>query len=233
MPSTRRNAKRRSTARSRRKSSGPPTYLLIGAAVLVALIAVALIVLPNQGSGSPDAPSATAPVEISYGAADAPVVVVEYADFQCPYCRQFALGPEKQLRQDYADKGLVRFLYRSFAFLGQESTWAAEAAWCANDQGHFWDYHDKLYQEQGAENQGAFAQDNLKRFAAELGLDTTQFNACVDSNKYASRVQDEFDEAQRRRINSTPTLLVDGQLVPNGSSYPVLQAAIEAALKSH
>ena len=65
-----------------------------------------------------------------------------------------------------------------------------------------------------------------------MGLDTAQFNACVDSDKYASRVQDEFDEAQRRRIDSTPTLLVDGQPVPNGSSYQVLQAAIEAALKS-
>ena len=233
MPSKRRNEKRRSTKLSARKRSGPPTLVLIGAAVLVALVAVALIVLLNQGSGSPNAPSATAPVEISYGAADAPVVVVEYADLQCPYCRQFALGPEKQLRQDYADKGLVRFVFRNFPFIGKESTWAAEAAWCANDQGRFWDYHDKLYQEQGGENQGVFAQDNLKRFAAELGLDTAQFNACVDSGKYASVVRAEFDEARRRRINSTPTLLVDGQLIPNGSSYPVLQAAIEAALKNH
>jgi len=232
MSSKRQTTKRRSTARSKRKRSGPPTYLLIGAAVLVALIVVAVLVLSNQGSGSPTAQPGTAPGEISYGAADAPVIVVEYADFQCPYCRDFALGPELQLRQDYTDKGLVRFVFRNFPFIGQESTWAAEAAECANDQGRFRDYHDKLYQEQGAENSGAFAKDNLKRFAADLGLDTAQFNTCLDSGKYASLVRDGYNEAQGRRINSTPTLLVDGQLVTNGSSYPVLQAAIDAALKS-
>jgi len=232
MPSKRRNAKRRSTARSARKRSGSSTYLLIGAAVLVALIAFALIVLLGRGSGSPNAQPGTAPGEVSYGSASAPVVVVEYADFQCPYCREFAVGPELQLRKDYADKDLVRFVFRNFPFIGQESTWAAEAAECANDQGRFRDYHDKLYQEQGAENSGAFAKDNLKRFAADLGLDTAQFNTCLDSGKYASLVRDGYNEAQGRRINSTPTLLVDGQLVTNGSSYPVLQAAIDAALKS-
>jgi protein-disulfide isomerase len=232
MPTKRRNAKRRSKARPARKRSGPPTYLLIGAAVLVALIAVALIVLLGGGAGTPTAQSATAPGEVSDGSASAPVVVVEYADFQCPYCREFALGPEKQLKQDYVDKGQVRFVFRNFPFIGQESTWAAEAAECANDQGRFWDYHDKLYQEQGAENSGAFAQANLKKFAADLGLDTAQFNTCLDSGKYASLVRQAYDEAQRRQISSTPSFLVNGQLVTNGSSYPVLQAAIDAALKN-
>jgi protein-disulfide isomerase len=233
MPSQRRNAKQRSTARRARNSSGPPTYALIGAAVLVALIAVAAIALLNRKSGSPQTPAGAETAEISYGAADAPVVVVEYADFQCPYCRQFWAGPEKQLRQDYADKGQVRFVFRNFPFIGNESTWAAEAALCANEQGRFWEYHDKLYEEQGAENKGVFARSNLKRFAAELGLDATSFDPCLDSGKYASRVRAEFDEGRQRGIDRTPTLLVDGQVVQDGSSYPALQAAIEAALKNH
>jgi protein-disulfide isomerase len=231
MPSKQQAAKRRSKAQSRRKRSGPPTYALLGGVAVVALIVVAVIVLLNQGSGTPKTETDATPLEQSLGAANAPVVVAEFADFQCPYCKQFALGPELQLRRDYVDTGKVRFVFRHFPFIGNESTWAAEASECANDQGRFWDYHDKLYEQQGNENSGAFSQDNLKRFAAELGLDTTKFNACLDSGKYQSQVQAAYNEAVKRRVNSTPTILVNGKVIQNGSDYQVLQAAIEAALK--
>ena len=230
MPSKQDNAQRRSRKQSARKRSGPPTIALIAAVVVVALIAVAVLVVLDQGAGSSQGGTDAPPLEKSYGAADAPVVVVEYADFQCPWCEKFAMGAEKQLRQDYADKGQVRFVFRHFAFLGDESTWAAEASECANAQDRFWDYHDKLFAEQAGENQGAFSRDNLKRFASELGLDTEQFNSCLDSGQYKSRVQDEFNEAQQRGIDGTPTILVDGQLIQKGSNYEVLQAAVEAAL---
>jgi protein-disulfide isomerase len=231
MASKRRKSKRRGgKRRSAPQNSGLPTYALVGGAVLVALIAVVAIVLLDRGAGSSQAAPEVVASEKSLGAPDAPVVVVEYADFQCPYCRQFAEGPEQQLVQDYVDSGQVRFVFRHLAFLGDESTWAAEAAECANEQGRFWDYHDKLFAEQGAENQGAFRRDNLKRFAAEIGLDTAQFDGCLDAGKYRSVVQDEFDDARRRRINSTPTILVNNQLIRNGADYQVLQAAVEAAL---
>jgi protein-disulfide isomerase len=232
MPSKRRNVKRRSRRQPARKRSGLSTYVLIVGVVIVALVAVALIVLLDQGADSSQAASDAVALEKSYGADDAPVVVVEYADFQCPYCQQFAVGAGRRLKEDYTDQGQVRFVFRHFAFIGDESTWAAEASECANEQGHFWEYHDKLFEEQAGENQGAFGQDNLKRFAAELGLDSEQFDECLDSGKYSSQVRDEFGEAQRRRVNSTPSILVDGQLIQNGSSYQVLQAAVEAALGS-
>jgi protein-disulfide isomerase len=232
MPSKRRNVKRRSRKQSARKRSGLSTYALIAGVVVVAVVVVALIVVLDQGTDSSQAGSDAVALEKSYGADDAPVVVVEYADFQCPYCKQFAEGAEQQLKEDYADTGQVRFVFRHLAFIGDESTWAAEASECANEQDRFWDYHDKLFKEQAGENQGAFSQDNLKRFAAELGLDSEQFDECLDSGKYESQVRDEFREAQRRRISSTPSILVDGQLIQNGSNYQVLQAAIEAALAS-
>ena len=232
MPSKRRNVKRRSRRQSARKRSGLSTYALISGVVVVAMVAVALIVILDQGANSSQAASDAVALEKSYGADDAPVVVVEYADFQCPYCQQFALGAGQQLKEDYADKGQVRFVFRHFAFIGDESTWAAEASECANEQDRFWDYHDKLFEEQAGENQGAFSRDNLKRFAAELGLDSEQFDECLDSGKYESQVRDEFREAQQRRINSTPSILVDGQLIQNGMNYEVLQAAVEAALSS-
>ena len=232
MPWKRRNVKRRSRKQSARKSSGLSTYALIAGVVVVALVAVALIVMLNQGNEPSPAASDVVPLEKSYGAEDAPVVVVEYADFQCPYCRQFAMEAGKQLKEDYADQGKVRFVFRHLAFIGDESTWAAEASECANEQDRFWDYHDKLFEEQAGENQGAFSRDNLKRFAVELGLDSEQFNECLDSGKYESLVRDELKDAQQRRINSTPSILVNGQLIQNGSNYQVLQAAVEAALAS-
>lgn len=231
MSSKRRKSKRRAgKRRSTPQNSGLPTYALVGGAVLVALIAVAAIVLLDRGANPSQAAPEVVTTEKSLGAEDAPVTVVEYADFQCPYCKQFAEGPEQQLVQDYVDSGQVRFVFRHLAFLGDESTWAAQAAECANEQGRFWDYHDKLFAEQGAENQGIFSRDNLKRYAAEIGLDSAQFDGCLDTGRYRSVVQDEFDDAQRRRIDRTPTILVDGQLIQNGADYRVLQAAVEAAL---
>jgi protein-disulfide isomerase len=110
---------------------------------------------PSQPAGS-----AVTSLDKSIGSADAPVVVVEYGDFQCPYCQQFATGTGRQIKQNFVDKGQVRFVFRHLAFIGAESLWAAEAAECANEQGRFWDYHDKLFEEQGGENVGAFSQEN-------------------------------------------------------------------------
>lgn len=205
------------------------TGLLLGVAA-VALVLVAAIVLLDRGQPDSQPGAEANTLDKTLGAADAPVVVTEYADYQCPYCKVFAEGAGRQLREEYVGAGQVRFVARNLAFLGDESLWAAEAAECAEDQNRFWDYHDKLYAAQGAENSGAFARENLKRFAAELGLDTAAFDSCLDSGKYEDQVRAERAEALRRQIRSTPSLLVNGQLVENGASYVVLRAAIEAAL---
>ncbi|MGD8624772.1 MAG: thioredoxin domain-containing protein [Anaerolineae bacterium] len=228
MPSKRRKARRRA---GKRRAAQKKRYALVAGVVVVALIAVAALVLLDQGAGSSRADAGAEATEKSLGAPDAPVVVVEYADFQCPYCRQFAEGPGQQLKADYVESGQVRLVFRHLAFLGDESTWAAEAAECANEQDRFWDYHDKLFDEQAGENRGAYSRDNLKRFAADLELDSAQFDECFDSGKYRAVVQAEFDDARLRRINSTPTILVDGELIRNGANYQVLQAAVEAALR--
>ena len=166
----------------------------------------------------------------SLGDENAPVVVVEYGDFQCPACQRFFAGAVSQLKGEYVQTGKVRFVFRQFAFLGDESQWAAEASECANEQGQFWDYYNKLYQEQNGENVGIFNKDNLKRFAIDLGLDTTEFNQCLDSGRHTAKVQQETLEGQQAGVRGTPTVFVDGQYLENGGSYPVLKAAIEAAL---
>ncbi len=125
----------------------------------------------------------------------------------------------------------MRFVFRHFPFLGDESRWAAEASECANEQGRFWEYYDKLFEEQRGENVGAYSKENLKRFAAELGLDTARFNACLDSGKYRQKIEQEMNEGLALGVRGTPSLVVNGRLIEGGADYRVLRAAVEAALR--
>jgi protein-disulfide isomerase len=146
------------------------------------------------------------------GLASAPVVIEEWGDYQCPACGAFArLQP--QLDQTLIADGSARFSFHNMAFLGTESGWAAEAAECAGDQGGFWEYHDRLYASQAAENRGAFGKEHLKQFAAGLVADQAAFNACLDTDRYASQVQVETERGRRLGVNSTPTIFVNGQKV--------------------
>lgn len=120
--------------------------------------------------------------------------------------------------------------YIHFTFLGPESQWAAEASECAGEQSEsaFWAYHDLLFESQNGENQGAFNKENLKQFAADLGLDTETFNECLDSGKYTSVVQSETQLAQSIGVRSTPSFLVNGQPVVGAQPFEQFQQIIEA-----
>ena len=165
------------------------------------------------------------------GDPDAPITIIEFADFQCPYCGRFFAETKPQIDETYMQSGKVRFAYFNFAFLGPESQWAAEAAECASDQNKFWEYHDKLYDNQSGENQGAFNKDNLKKFAEELGLDTSVFNECLDSGKYTQLVQDESSMASSIGVRSTPTFLINGQAVVGAQPFEIFQQTIDSLLK--
>jgi len=165
------------------------------------------------------------------GDPNAPVTIIEFADFQCPYCGRFFAETKPQIDEQYMQSGKVRFAYFNFVFLGPESNWAAEAAECAADQNKFWQYHDKLYDSQSGENQGAFNKDNLKQFAEELGLDTSAFNECLDSGKYTQLIQDESSLASSIGVRSTPTFLINGQAVVGAQPYEIFQQTIDSLLK--
>jgi protein-disulfide isomerase len=117
------------------------------------------------------------------------------------------------------------------AILGNESQWAAEASECAAEQDKFWEYHDKLFDSQNGENQGAFSKDNLKKFAADLNLDTAKFNDCLDSGKYASAVQEQTQTGQQIGVSSTPTFVINGVPVVGAQDFNAFQQIIEAQLK--
>jgi protein-disulfide isomerase len=127
--------------------------------------------------------------------------------------------------------GQAKFVWHEFPFLGPESFAAAQAARCAADQNKFWEYHDKLYDEQAGENSGKFSTQNLKQFAADLKLNTQQFNRCVDSNQHQADVQASVTAGQQQGINVTPTLFINGQKLTGVPSYSQLNQLIQQAQK--
>lgn len=168
----------------------------------------------------------------SKGNPNAKVAFIEFADYQCPFCERFFSQVEPQLFKDYVDSGKARFIYHDFAFLDQgtqtkESHWASEAARCAADQNKFWDYHDYLFSHQGQENSGAFSKENLKKFAAAVGLNQSQFNNCLDSDKYLSAVDQDTQLGQTVGVSGTPTTFVNAKMmaVNSGGSWQSVGAA--------
>jgi protein-disulfide isomerase len=167
------------------------------------------------------------------GSENARLTVEEYSDFQCPYCARAAEIMDPKIEEEYVADGRVKLVFHPVTIIGQESIWAAEAAECANDQGKFWDYHDKLFENQKGENQGAFSIDNLKRFAEELGLDTQTFNQCLDSHKHEDLVKAETEDALKKDIKATPTFIIGEQTVDGPGSYDDLKKVIEAELRKN
>lgn len=191
----------------------------------------------QQAGTQPNQPAPGQKVDVKVGDLpvmgdkNAKVTVIEFADFQCPFCEKWFTESEANLIKDYVDSGKVKFAFRNYAFLGEESTWSAEAAYCANDQGKFWEFHDYLYQHQGAENSGAFSKKNLKSFAATLGLNTSSFNSCLDSDKYAQKVADDKKAGDAAGTTGTPTTYINGTPIVGAQPYSVFQQAIDQELK--
>ena len=162
----------------------------------------------------------------------APVVAIEYGDFQCPFCARFFSTTESELRETYVKEGKAAFVWRDFAFLGEESMRAAEAARCAGDQGKFWEYHDMLFVRQGGENQGVFSDSALSGFAREIGLAQDAFAACMSSKKYRSKIAASTEEGKMLGVSGTPTTFINGQVVNGAVLFDTFKHAIEQELKN-
>jgi len=159
------------------------------------------------------------------GPEDAPVLIVEFSDYQCPFCARSALETFPQILETY--EGKIRLVFRDFPLTSIHSNAqkAAEAAECADDQGQFWAYHDILFQ-----NQQALDLDSLKAYAQQLGLDTDAFNECLDSGQYASEVQNDLAQGQSYGVTATPTFFVNGRLLRGAQPFSAFRVAIEREL---
>lgn len=241
--------------------------VLIGGSVVFATLYRSSAPTPALVAGVPAAtssaqgqtPSAAAvaalqltPRDIVLGNADASVTVIEYGDYQCPFCVRYFVQVQPLIVQDYVNAGKVKFVFRDFPFLDGgaavtgvgESHMAGTAAECAKDQNQFWPYHDALYAAKaadeakgGGENDGFYSRTLFLQIANRLNMNASAFASCIDSGKYASTTAADYLAAQTVGINSTPTTFVDGKMVvdANGNSAgadgnAVLQA-IAAALQ--
>lgn len=145
------------------------------------------------------------------GGSDAKVTIVEFADFQCPFCGEWQKNIYPQLKSEYINTNKVKFVFWDYAFLGNESSRAAEAAWCAKDQNKFWEYHDALFANQKGENEGTFSDIQLKNFAAGIRINTQKFNDCFDNNVYKERVMLNTQRAGEYGVEATPTIFVNNK----------------------
>lgn len=168
------------------------------------------------------------------GKLSAPITIVEFGDFQCDRCLRFAKYTEPQLNQTYFQTGKVNLVFKYFPIYGPDSTPAAMAAQCANDQGKFWNYYDTLFKNQGPANFGWANKDNLKKFASQTsGIDMQKFNSCFDNQKYLSFVQKDFAFATSLRLQGTPTFVIEksdgssSQILPGAYPFPAFKAIID------
>ena len=174
------------------------------------------------------------------GNPNAKVKIEVYEDFQCPACKLFTDDAEKQLFQStYISSGQVYYIDRLFPFIDsnsitKESHQAANASMCALEQGRFWDYHDILFTNQGAENVGAFSDKRLQAFAESLGLDMISFNKCFSANKYSADIDADYQMGIAAGVTSTPSIFVNGTEITPGfrPTYDQLKSAIDTALAS-
>jgi protein-disulfide isomerase len=201
---------------------------LIEQAVAAALDARGEIVTGGQPTGQID-PDARVDVSVdddpAHGPVDAPVIMIEFSDFNCPYCGRFARETLPLLRENY--EGRIRFVYRDYPILGDSSLQAAIAAECADDQGAFWEFHDLLF-----ENQGSFNQAMFIRFGEALELNIEQFTACHNDPATRDEIGGDFAVAQRLGVSGTPTFFINGRPVVGAQPYEVFQGVIDEELAS-
>jgi protein-disulfide isomerase len=163
------------------------------------------------------------------GVGSAPVSIVEFSDFQCSFCKKFWADTLPKVKESYIKPGKIRFMYRHFAILGNFSEQSAMSAECAGEQGKFWEYHDKLFANQGGL---AFTNSKLKQYARELTLNAGTFHQCLDSGRYREKVEGETTLAASLGARGTPTFFVNSQLLVGAQPFEVFQKVIEKELQA-
>lgn len=229
----------------------PLIPLVIAAVAVLALVALFIGSRTSDSDGAEPSGSAAADVEprpdsgatdaldgiarrdpgdpMAKGPADAPVVMVNYSEFQCPFCGKFARDTAPALEEKYVEDGTLRIEWRDFPYLGPESTTAAQAGRAAAAQGQFWEFHDAMFADQLPPNSGHLDDDYVIDIADEIGLDVAQFRADLNSKATQAAVAEDFEEGQQIGVTGTPAFLINGEPVVGAQPTEVFEAAIERA----
>ncbi len=171
------------------------------------------------------------------GDPDAPIVVVEFSDFQCPFCASFSREVRPRIEERYISTGKVRFVYRDFPLMSIHpgALLAAHIANCAGEQGAFWQMHERIFAGMERREWSSGSADDFRTFlkyAEELNLDAARVQQCVESNRYGPRIQSDMREAQQAGVRSTPSFLINGQLLVGAQPFEVWERIFETILNS-
>ena len=184
----------------------------------------------NQPSQLP--PTAGEKVKVSAdddafkGDKNAPVTIIEFSDYECPFCTRFYTQTLAQIQKEYIDTGKVKFVYRDFPLgFHQNAQKAAEAAECAGEQDRYFDMHDKLF-----ENGVAGGVASFKKFAGQSGLNQGDFENCLDSGEMTSEVKKDFQDGQSYGVSGTPAFFVNGKLISGAQPFSAFKQMIDAEL---
>lgn len=184
----------------------------------------------NQPNGTPTAVKrydVDTDDDPSIGPKTAPVTIIEFSDYQCPYCRRWAEQVEGELLKTYGDK--IRIVYRDFPLtsIHPEALPAAEAANCAGEQGKYWEYHDALF---GRKH--GLGHDAYLAYAKDLGLNMAQFTQCLDEHRYQDEIKADQQYAMQLGVRSTPTFFINGIPVVGAQPFSVFKQIIDKELKN-
>ncbi len=246
---------KRQEFREKRRRAERLNRLIMIISICVIAVAVAFVLIYPQvkpiAAVQPATPVARPTVSANTtGDPNAPVKLVEFSDYQCPYCKKFWQETEPQIIDAYVKTGKVQFTFRSggnwvsdnidsqTGGTNTESEDAAMAAYCAGDQNKFWNMHDLLFTNVIGENAGSYTPRRLQAMAQSIGLDMNAFNACISSNKYKSQTRKDFQDAMAANIDGTPFFLVtytangqtQTQAIHGAQPFSAFQQQLDAAL---
>lgn len=160
------------------------------------------------------------------GNKNAPITIIEFSDYECPFCARFHTETFGQIKSKYIDTGKVKFIYRDFPLsFHQNAQKAAEASECADDQGKFWQMHEKLFTDGVAGGVATF-----KQYAQQIGLDMAKFNTCLDSGKTAGEISADTSDGSAAGVSGTPGFFINGQKLVGAQPFSVFDQAIQAEL---
>jgi len=222
----------RKSARSRQGSF----YALLG--LVAAVLGTFIVYQVNKPATTPEStavdPSIPLPKADGYllGREDAPVQVIEFADFECPACGQFYVLTEPDVRTRLIETGEISYRFLDYPLPGHRNTWpASHAAACANEQGKFWQMHDQIFQGQDQWNTQATSRPKgvFKGYAEVIGLDVAKWEQCYDDQKFLRNIQSHRAEAERRLVGSTPTFIIGSRMVPGSISFDKFKAYVDSA----
>ncbi|MFQ6000595.1 MAG: DsbA family protein [Anaerolineae bacterium] len=184
---------------------------------------------PPTIAPTPTWPSQTPEGDPVKGSPDAPVTIIEYSDYQCPYCARFATETLPLIEENYIATGKVRLVFRNFP-VHQQAVVVAGAAVCAQEQGKFWQMHDASFAQQEEWSGNPDFMDLFEGYAQDMGLDTDQFTSCLSAGEWLDKLKKDFEAGQEAGVQGTPSFFINDQAIVGAQPFEVFQEVIEQEL---